>query len=203
MPRCSRRTPGTRMRPPPKTTHLVTELVAVTASRSPLWPRQTWSNLSFDNRKPSRGRAHAGGHGNRLVLARLTGNRTAELRPANISWLCLDSVAVAHHSSVNAAAAGAMCVASRDHRELAVHTRQQVIPRFDKGPGSCRLEPRGQRVDVDARGFELRQRGLRVAAIDRDRLADPTMVVEGPQRRLGHRVDRVRRAQTVDVHRVG
>src|SRR3954470_22890438 len=119
MPRCSRRTPGTRIRPPPKTTHVVTELVAVTASRSPPCPGQTWPNLSFDNRKPSRGRAHAGGPRHGLVLARLTGNRTAELRPANISWLCLDSVDVALHSSINAAAVGAMCVTSRDHRELA------------------------------------------------------------------------------------
>ena len=94
------------MRPPPKTTHVVTELLAVTASRSPPWPGQTWSNLSFDNRKPSRGRAHAGGGaGNRVVLARLTGNRTAEFRPARISWLCVDSVSPsAVHDSYRALA---------------------------------------------------------------------------------------------------
>src|SRR4051794_20653445 len=96
------------------------------------------------------------------------------------------------------------CVRASCHRrDLVVDTPQQVIPRSDEVPGSFRLERRGQRVDIDARGFELRQRVIRIAAIGRDRLADATMVVEGPQRRLGHRVDRVRRAQTVDVHRVG
>src|SRR3954453_7732817 len=77
--------------------------------------------------------------------------------------------------------------------DLVVDPPQQVIPRLDEVPGSFGLERRGQRVDIDAGGFELRQRRLRVAAIGRDRLADPTMIVEGPQRRLGHRVDRVRR----------
>ena len=37
------------MRPRPKTTHVATELLAVTASLSPLWPGQTWSNLSFES----------------------------------------------------------------------------------------------------------------------------------------------------------
>jgi hypothetical protein len=90
------------MRPPPKTTHVVTELLAVTASRSPPWPGQTWSNLSFDNQKPSRGVGLMPRAGPAInSLCSLTGNRTAEFRPVNIPWLCLDSLSPSWCASIH------------------------------------------------------------------------------------------------------
>src|SRR3954466_3965363 len=126
-------------------------------------------------------------------------------------------LSVAHHSSTDAVQTLDVLVVpaqgsprrslcqrrSRHGGDLVVDTPQQVIPRLDEVPGSFRLERRREGVRLHPPGLELRQRVLRIAAIGRDRLADATMVVEGPQRRLGHRVDRVWRAQTVDVHRVG
>ncbi len=68
-------------------------------------------------------------------------------------------------------------------------------------PSSCSRSARAS-TSIPAL-VELRQHLLGVAAVGRHRLADLAVVGEGVQGRLGHRVDRERRGEALDVEGVG
>ena len=65
------------------------------------------------------------------------------------------------------------------------------------------LEPLGERREVDPGPFELFQHLLGVAAGRVHQVADLAVVGEGLERLVGHRVDRERRGEGLDVERVG
>src|SRR5262245_52841675 len=73
---------------------------------------------------------------------------------------------------------------------LGCNALQQIAPGVIELLGSFTLELNGKRVDVDARPAEAVQHLLTVPAIGRHQVADPTVIGECPQRRLGHRGDR-------------
>src|SRR6516164_2951728 len=81
--------------------------------------------------------------------------------------------------------------------------RQQIVPGLIERLGPFPLEPSAKGVDVDARPAEAVQHLLTVAAIGRQQVADPAVIGECPQRRLGDRVDRERGGQRLEVKHVG
>ena len=79
----------------------------------------------------------------------------------------------------------------------------QVVPRLDERRGALVLQPRRQRVDVDARLGEAGQNRLAVAAIRREHRADLAVVGEGLERALRHGVDGEGRGESLHIEDVG
>ena len=82
------------------------------------------------------------------------------------------------------------CSARFPHRgALGFDAGYQVIPRLDKRHGTVVLQPRRQRIDVDACFGEAGQNSLAVASIRCEQLANVAVVSERLERVLRHGVD--------------
>jgi hypothetical protein len=88
-------------------------------------------------------------------------------------------------------------------RGLLAQAGEQGVPRLRERGAAFLLQLRRDRFDVDAVARDRRDDRFGIAAVGRHRRADPTVVGEGEQGLVGHRVDGVGRGEGLDVERVG
>ena len=90
-----------------------------------------------------------------------------------------------------------------DHGALRVDAGHQLVPGLDEGYGAFFLEPRCERVNIDARFGKTGQNRLAIAPVRSEPRADVAMLAEGREGAFRHGVDGEGRGESLDVEDVG